>query len=261
LLVAAVLTVAVTAAYCLRLWLMAFIGPRAVPVGGPALVGSVEAVQPVPHEGHLDSIGPREGALHAEAGSAAAVGADAAHDAPPAMSWVLVALAVPSAALGFFGLYSSGIPRWLGDVATAEVPGLVVLPAAEPALTPALATTVLSLAVAAVGLLVTYAVWRRAPARDPADALLARARPWVEDGYGVDEVYDRTLVRPTYAAARAVIFTDDNVVDGYVYGSGVGARFAGGVLRALQNGNVQTYLAGVLIGAVVIAFSVAVAVG
>jgi NADH-quinone oxidoreductase subunit L len=46
-----------------------------------------------------------------------------------------------------------------------------------------------------------------------------------------------------------------------VEGSGAGARRLGGLLRLLQNGNVQTYLAGVLIGAVAIALSVAVTLG
>jgi NADH-quinone oxidoreductase subunit L len=248
----ALLTVGVTGAYCLRLWLMAFIRP--------------------------DAVGPRERALHtaplaaAAAGGAASPGASesgmvvapaesAPHDAPPAMTWVLVALAIPSALLGFFGLASSGVSRWLGDTATAAVPGLVVLPETEARFTPGAATTVVSLAVVAVGLLVTYTVWRREPAGDPADALLGRSRAWVERGYGSDEVYDKALVQPTYAAARAVLFIDANVVDRTVIGSGAGARRLGGVLRLVQNGNVQTYLAGVLIGAVAIALSVAVIVG
>ncbi len=248
----ALLTVGVTGAYCLRLWLMAFIRP--------------------------DAVGPREGALHttplaaaaaegaaspsaSESGMVVAPAESAPHDAPPAMTWVLVALAIPSALLGFFGLASSGVSRWLGDTATAAVPGLVVLPETEARFTPGVATTVVSLAVVAVGLLVTYTVWRREPAGDPADALLGRSRAWVERGYGSDEVYDKALVQPTYAAARAVLFIDANVVDRTVIGSGAGARRLGGVLRLVQNGNVQTYLAGVLIGAVAIALSVAVIVG
>jgi len=207
--------------------------------------------------------GPSEGVSPgaSEAGMVVPSAASAAHDAPPAMTWVLVALAIPSALLGFFGLTSSGVSRWLGDTATAGVPGLVVLPEAEARFTPAALTTVLSLVAVALGLLVTYTAWRRNPAGDPADWLLGGSRAWVERGYGIDEVYDKTLVKPTYAAARAVLWIDTNVIDGSVNGSGAGARRLGGVLRLLQNGNVQTYLAGVLIGAVAIALSVAVALG
>jgi NADH-quinone oxidoreductase subunit L len=274
----ALVTVAVTAAYCLRLWLMAFIRPHVVPAGGLEWIGPREAVRPVGPDGRPVQASPDEGAPtavapeppaaggHAAVGGPATVGTafaeeSAGHDAPAAMTWVLVALAIPTTLLGFFGLFASGVPKWLGDAATGGVSGLVVLPEAEPTLTPGLVTTVVSLAAAALGLLVVYRLWRRDPAADPADALLGRARPWVERGYGIDDVYDRTLVRPAYAVARAVVFTDDNVVDSYVYGSGLTARFLGGALRLLQNGNVQTYLAGVLIGALAIAFSVAVAIG
>jgi NADH-quinone oxidoreductase subunit L len=275
----ALLTVGVTGAYCLRLWLMAFIRPQAErEVGDLEWVGPREAIQHRPQERRPDLAAPREGALHtgppaagatggaaspgaSESGMVVAPAESAAHDAPPAMTWVLVALAIPSALLGFFGLASSGVSRWLGDTATAAVPGLVVLPEADARFTPGVATTVVSLAVVAIGLVVTYMVWRRDPAGDPADALLGRSRAWVEGGYGSDEVYDKALVQPTYAAAQAVLFIDANVVDGTVEGSGAGARRLGGLLRLLQNGNVQTYLAGVLIGAVAIALSVAVTLG
>jgi NADH-quinone oxidoreductase subunit L len=274
----ALLTVGVTGAYCLRLWLMAFIRPQAAGEDGDLeWVGPREAIQRRPQEGCPTVGGPREGVIQAGTPAAAATegvspgpsevrqvvlpAASAAHDAPSAMTWVLVALAIPSALLGFFGLSSSGVSRWLGDTATAGIPGLVVLPEAEARFTPAALTTVLSLAVVAIGLLVTYTVWRRNPAGDPADWLLGGSRAWVERGYGIDEVYDKTLVQPTYAAARAVLFIDTNLIDGSVNGSGAGARRLGGVLRLLQNGNVQTYLAGVLIGAVAIALSVAVALG
>jgi NADH-quinone oxidoreductase subunit L len=274
----ALVTVAVTGAYCLRLWLMAFVRPQAeVEAGDLEWVGPREAIQHRPQEGQPTVASPREGARHARPPAAAmtegaSFGASeasgvvppvvaAAHDAPPAMTWVLVALAIPSALLGFFGLTSSGVSRWLGDTATAGVPGLVVLPEAEARFTPAVLTTVLSLAAVTIGLLVTYAVWRRDPAGDPADQLLGGSRAWVERGYGIDEVYDKTLVQPTYAAARAVLLIDTKVIDGSVNGSGAGAQRLGGVLRLLQNGNVQTYLAGVLIGAVAIALSVAVTLG
>jgi len=273
----ALLTVAVTGAYCMRLWLMAFIRTEVVPeTGDLQWVGPREAIQQGPHNGR-PAAATREGGRHAgpsaettegvdsprasESGTVVPPAESAMHDAPPAMTWVLIALAIPSALLGFFGLSSSGVSRWLGDTATAAVPGLVVLPEAAARFTPAALTTVLSLTAVAIGLLATYAVWRHDPAGDPADALLGRSRTWVERGYGFDEAYDKTLVEPTYAAARAVLFIDANVVDRSVNESGAGARRLGGVLRLLQNGNVQTYLAGVLIGAVVIALSVAVTLG
>lgn len=171
----------------------------------------------------------------------------AAHDAPPAMTYTLIALAVPSAALGFAGLAADWLPRWIaGPGGTGE------------ALTPSGLTSALSLTAAGVGLLLAVILWQLGPGRDLATHVLRGRQALVEGGFGLDAVYDLVLVRPTYRIARTVIFTDDNVVDGYVYGSGVTARLLGGALRRLQNGNVQAYLTGVLAGVVVIALSVAV---
>ncbi len=48
------------------------------------------------------------------------------------------------------------------------------------------------------------------------------------------------------------------MVDGAVTGSGAAALTAGGLLRRLQNGNVQAYATGVLAAVVMIVVSVAV---
>jgi NADH-quinone oxidoreductase subunit L len=97
------------------------------------------------------------------------------------------------------------------------------------------------------------------PEADLADAILGRYRPFVEDGFGIDRLYGRLFVRPTFALARAIQRTDDEVVDASVRGSGVGASMLGGVLRRVQTGNVQTYLTGILVGSLVIGLSVAAA--
>src|SRR4029450_7408772 len=107
--------------------------------------GPREAIQRQPQERRPDVAVPREGALHAgppvaaaaegvvspsapESGMVVAPAESAPHDAPPAMTWGRGALAIPSALLGFFGLASSGVSRWLGDTATAGVSGPGVLP-------------------------------------------------------------------------------------------------------------------------------------
>jgi len=193
LLVGALLTVVVTAAYVTRAWLMTF----------------------------FDS--PRS--------------TRAAHEAPPLMRWPLVALAVPTVLLGF--LYGP-LPDWLGDASGGAVLSLSGV---------TVALGLLGLAVGAAG---TVVLWRRAPAADPAD-VLGGARPWFDDAFKVDALYDLVLVRPVRALARGVRWGDEEVVGAYVRGSGTGARLAGGLLRLVQNGNVQGYLTILLAGVVVMA--------
>jgi NADH-quinone oxidoreductase subunit L len=192
LLVTALLTVAVTAAYVTRAWLMTF----------------------------FDT--PR--------------GTRAPHEAPVLMRWPLVVLAVPTVLLG---AVIGPLPGWLG---AAPLPSLDL----------SAVTVALGLVALVAGALGTLVLWRRAPAGDPAD-MLGRARPWFDDAFKVDAFYDRVLVRPVRALASGVRWGDEEVVDSYVQGSGSGARFAGGLLRLAQNGNVQGYLTLLLAGVLVMA--------
>jgi NADH-quinone oxidoreductase subunit L len=157
-----------------------------------------------------------------------------AHDPPPAMRWPLVVLAVPTAAGGLVGLA-------FGELRPAPV------------------LSVLSVLLAAAGAGITYRIWTRDPATDPALAL-GPARPLFADAFRVDDAYREQVVRPVLALVRLVRFTDEEVVDGYVRSSGTTARLLGAGLRYTQNGNVQTYLTGVLAGSVLIAVSVVLAV-
>jgi NADH-quinone oxidoreductase subunit L len=157
-----------------------------------------------------------------------------AHDPPAPMRWPLVALAVPAAVLGFAGLPYDD-------------------------LTPAVLPSILGVLVALAGAGAAYQVWSRQPDADPALAL-GRVGAMFERAFYVDDVYDRALVRPVRGLVRAVRYVDDEVVDGYVRGSGTTARLLGAGLRYSQNGNVQTYLTGLLAGTVLIAVTVALAV-
>jgi len=218
-LVAAMGTVLLTAAYVTRLWLRTFLG------------------------GYRGSVVVRE--------------------APLAMTGPLVLLAVPAALLGLAGLSSGGLARWVGgayDVgfftytATPSGPGELFHPAG---LAPEARTAWLSLALVLVGVVGALLAWRRAPTEDPA-RLLGRLRRPFDRAFYLDELYDVALVRPIPRLARAVAAFDTRGVDGAVNGSGAGAWLLGGGLRRLQNGNVQSYATGLLLGVVLIAASVAV---
>jgi NADH-quinone oxidoreductase subunit L len=167
----------------------------------------------------------------------------ASHEAPdPRMAGPLVLLAVLTLALGAVGLVGGWLPSWLGT-------GVALDPSPESAL--------VSLSATGAGFLLVYGVWRRDPRADPVTRL-RRAGPVLADAFRVDAVYDRVVVRPVALLARATLRTDDDVVDAAVEGSGGAARLFGGALRLSQNGNVQTYLTGLLAGVVAIAVGVVV---
>jgi NADH-quinone oxidoreductase subunit L len=176
-------TVALTAAYALRAWLMTFFG------SGP--------------EGH---------------------------EAPPLMSRTLIALAVPALILGFFGLGATELQPHFGSAG-------------------------LSLIFVAAGLAVVLLTWRDAPELDPARRL-GPVRTLFERAFYLDELYDLTIVRPVRACASLVARGDRGVVDAAVESTVPAARRLGRLVSLPQGGNPQTYLTGVLAGAVLLVLAV-----
>jgi NADH-quinone oxidoreductase subunit L len=100
---------------------------------------------------------------------------------------------------------------------------------------------------------VVYLVWRKDRDADPAVALLGPARDLLLEGFRFDAVIALAVVRPVRAAAKLVAYLDENVVDAYVRGTGVGARGLGTILRRLQTGSVQFYLTCLFLGVLVMA--------
>jgi NADH-quinone oxidoreductase subunit L len=167
------------------------------------------------------------------------------HESGPSMRWPLVVLAVPAALLGFVGVDDNWLSHWL-NIGSAFAPSPLHLGAV---------TSLLSLLLAAAGFVTVWLAWRRAPAEDPS-LRLARVRPALVSAFYVDELYDRLFVRPVRLAANSVRWTDDEVVIGTVAGSGRGATRLANLLRRTQQGNVQTYLTGLLAGVVILAVGV-----
>ncbi|HEX6919319.1 MAG TPA: NADH-quinone oxidoreductase subunit L [Actinomycetes bacterium] len=211
-LVVGLVTVAVTAAYAARLWLMTFFDRPRSPV--------------------------------------------AVHEAPGAMRWPLVALAVPTVGLGLVGLQRDWLPLWLGrrGPVTAES-GLSLAADVPTTLHLSPVTSVLSTVLAVAGAGAVFLLWRRDRAADPV-AVVGRVAPVLAHAFYVDELYDRVVVRPVRVASRAVGRTDEDVVDATVVGSGRLATRLAGLVARTQAGNVQAYLTGLLAGVVVLAVGV-----
>ncbi|MGV9453651.1 NADH-quinone oxidoreductase subunit 5 family protein [Streptomyces sp. NPDC003635] len=95
-----------------------------------------------------------------------------------------------------------------------------------------------------------------ASAPDPADPgrlLLGPLHRHAAVGFHLDAVYAALFVRPVQAGASLVRFLDREVVDTYVRGAGALPRWLGIAVRRAQTGNVQTYVSALLAGTVVLA--------
>jgi NADH-quinone oxidoreductase subunit L len=144
-------------------------------------------------------------------------------EAPLSMRLPIVVLAVPALLLGLTGVTGT---HW--DMAA------------------------ISVVLAVLGAGVTYAAWRSDPLADPA-RLLGALRVPCERAFYLDTAYHALFVRPVLLLARAIVRTDDGVVDGAVRGSGRVTLRTSGLLRFAQNGNVQLYVSGLLAGVLLIA--------
>ena len=171
-------------------------------------------------------------------------------EAPQTELIPLVMLAIPSALLGVVVLFGTGFSQVIGG-ASGEAGSLLGAFAAD--LWPGGMTTLISLLLVLGGGGLVYLVWRKDPKADPATALLGPVRGLLLDGFRFDALIGRAIVLPVRAAAKLVAFLDENVVDAYVRGTGIGARGLGTVLRRLQTGSVQFYLTCLFLGVVVMA--------
>jgi NADH-quinone oxidoreductase subunit L len=144
--------------------------------------------------------------------------------------------------------HSYGVSRWLDA------------PAGSRPLEVGVGGVLLTAALALLGAAVVVALHRRRPAEDPLSVLGGASRPLAR-AFWVDEAYAAALVRPARWLARTVLAVDRGGLDATVTGSGTATSFAGGLLRRAQNGNVQAYASGLVVGvlAVVVAVSLAVA--
>jgi NADH-quinone oxidoreductase subunit L len=168
------------------------------------------------------------------------------HESSRLMTVPLVVLAGFVLALGLPALpHRYGISRWLSA------------PVGTTALHLTFSRSLLATVVALAGVGLMTALWRRDPAADPVAALGRGLVALLADGFFLDTIYDRTIVRPAKVLAHAVVAVDTHGVDATAVGAGRGARLVGGGLRWLQNGNAQRYATGLVLGVVIAVLAVA----
>lgn len=236
-LVAGLVAAVLTAAYAVRLWLLAFRGRGAeVPDHGkqPAAMTSVLWILAVPTIGFGVTVGMIGDWFDG-------------HGLTPSLTTAVLSTGVTLVG----GLVTYGAWRHTTALAARTPIGAVVAhPGAEPALVEAEAMTSHT---------AVYGTIAGAP--DPADPgrlLLGPLHRHAATGFHLDALYTVLFVRPVQGAARLVRFLDREVVDTYVNGTGAVTRLLGTVVRRAQSGNVQTYVSALLAGSLVLAIAAVV---
>jgi len=181
------------------------------------------------------------------------------HESPWQMTTVLLLLAVGSVLAGYVNVpfveSLQNLHHWLAPSvfveATYHAPHSVGLEAVLM-----VASTVVALA----GIGLAWAFYRGPLQAVPGTlgAKLAALYRLVLDKYRVDEAYDALVVRPLQAVARFLHRVVDVIlIDGLgVNGAAFGAKLTGRLLRFTQTGDVQVYVAFLLVGLAALFFFV-----
>lgn len=160
------------------------------------------------------------------------------HESPAVITVPLAALALLSLGGGYFN-----VPRFLEP--------LFPLAAEEHDFT--LVAISVAAGLAGIGIAWLFYVARPGLADSVAGGF-GRLYEWVYHKYYVDEAYNAAIVRPVVDGSTRVLWRgiDVGLIDGAVNGIGSWARGIGGVARLFQSGNIRSYAAWVVAGAVIV---------
>ena len=284
-----VLTALLTATYMFRLVFLTFFGERRH-APSPAEHGSASArhagtaapAHPEEEEPTAQAAGHDSAVGHGGAPSGAHASADAhahLHDAPPAMAFALIVLAIGSIVAGFVGVPqalggSNRLERFLEPSFEAHATAVGEFgPAGQtPAAAPNEGTAAthgegtedrgveytlmgVSVGAAAAGIVLAFYFWYSN--RTAADRMARRLSPvytLLLNKYYVDELYDAAIVHPIENGSRIGLWrgVDVGLIDGAVNGVGALIRATSAGLRRAQSGSIRTYAASLFAGVVLI---------
>ncbi len=195
-----------------------------------------------------------------------------AHESPPSMTMPLVILAFLATIAGFIGLphlekihfpsWGHALASWLSPSVTPTFyqPDAAGVNLAPPIMNhlgdnTTIILMVIALGVGALGIAMAYVLYGKGPSKTVEKEIAkggafaeiyqaSKAKLWI------DEIYDAIIVRPFKLVARGLFEVVDRlIIDTIaVNGSAMVVGLFGRVSRWFQNGQVQRYLAGLVIG-------------
>jgi NADH-quinone oxidoreductase subunit L len=165
------------------------------------------------------------------------------HESPKVMTVPLIVLAALSV-LGGLLLAGDWIVDWLSPV--------VGQPEHEDLPLPAIAYTLIVVAVVAVGVTIAWLTYgRRAVPREAPQRVSFVTRAARADLYG-DAINEELFMRPGDTLVSSLVTFDDGVVDGAVDGTGAAGIGMSATFRRLQTGYVRSYALSILLGALLL---------
>ncbi|MBI5947020.1 MAG: NADH-quinone oxidoreductase subunit L [Chloroflexi bacterium] len=176
------------------------------------------------------------------------------HESPWVMTAPLLILAVPAIAAGWLNISGGPIDSWFADLLNGALPHVHEHGSAfEWGI--ALSSSAVALAGIGLAWVIYYKRW--VTSKSIRDVALPVSVVF-ENKYFLDRLYEDFFVRTVLQRGwnRLLELNDKYVVDGAVNGAGTSARWVSGQLRAIQNGQMQTYGIGIAAGVVIVVVAV-----
>ncbi|MCC7245276.1 MAG: NADH-quinone oxidoreductase subunit L, partial [Saprospiraceae bacterium] len=177
------------------------------------------------------------------------------HESPAIMTVPLIILAVLSVAGGLLNtphFLHLGESQWLAHWFSTVIPMNEMHLDASTEVTLMTITTTLALLVIA-GSYFIYSKKENLPISDAAQSGLTKV---LANKFYVDEIYDFLFVRPVERLSKLFnYYVDIQGIDGAVNGVGAGVQRIGATFRKLQNGNIEYYLLGMVVGIILLLLS------
>jgi NADH-quinone oxidoreductase subunit L len=259
--VVGIITSLLTATYMFRLVFLTFLGQRRHDAPAPAHPEEEEPSAAASGHGHGQPSSAHRGAdaAHDAHGHGAHL-----HDAPPAMAFALIVLAIGSIVAGYIGLPHAlgghnALGEWLAPSFRAMNVTEVAREAAEGAAGEGgsleVTLMIVSGVIALIGIGIAWVIWNvRREIADRMARSFSGLHRLLLNKYYVDELYDAAIVHPIHVISEQGLWrgADVKLIDGIV--NGTASLVDGGalVLRRLQSGSVRTYASSVIVGVVVI---------
>ncbi len=182
-------------------------------------------------------------------------GVEHAHESVPAMTIPMLLLSIGAAGAGYIGLQHGGkLNELLRTVLVGRLeehaPGMAHVMSPEAAMA-------MSGVLSAIGILSAWYIYRRKPMIAMAAAFAMRG-PYelIKNKYYIDELYDAVIVRPLHDLGKFCYGFDRYFINALLWIITAIPRAAGFMLRSLQQGAIQGYAMGMVIGLLVIVVAV-----
>ncbi|MFI5264069.1 MAG: NADH-quinone oxidoreductase subunit L, partial [Candidatus Kapaibacterium sp.] len=171
--------------------------------------------------------------------------------------WIpLVVLAGLSVVGGFLGSPTKALDIWLAPV--VEKGEAIVLSAkglSGGELPPYVARMeefllIISVLVALTGIVIATMYYKRKTTLAAQEKKLGTAYAFSTNKFYVDEIYDKTIIQPTYNISNSFLYkiVDVKIIDGIVNGSAATIDWISGMIRKIQTGIVQNYAVMIVVG-------------